>query len=308
MVLAFAVGVGFRVARAGLVLPDGLYRAMSVYLLFAIGLKGGAAVAATPVSELWAPVLVALAAGVAIPIGVIVIARRLGGMSLVDAAALGAHYGSVSVVTFLAAQAYLDAAGAAYEGFMPGLLALLEAPAIAVGLIIGTGAHRGVRASARSVWREPSLAFLLAGLVLGGLVGGEGLASVEPVFVDPFAGVLTLFMLQLGAIVAERLRDIPRAGLFLVTFGVLVPLAHGALGVALGWSIGLSAGGATLLATLLASASYIAAPAAVRAALPEANPAYYLTASLAITFPFNLAVGIPAYHAASLAFYRMMGA
>jgi uncharacterized protein len=191
--------------------------------------------------------------------------------------------------------------GVEAEGFMPTLVAVLEVPAIVVALVIARMRMGGGRGSWGSVLHEVlagrSVILLLGGLAIGYLSGWEGLQTVSPLFVDLFQGALTLFLLEMGMVAARRLRDFARTGPQLVAFGILLPIFNGAVGVWLGTQAGLSVGGATVFGVMTASASYIAAPAAVRIALPEANPGIYLTASLAITFPFNLTVGIPLYYA-----------
>lgn len=301
IILAFVLGIIATLVRSDLKFPEPLYTALSIYLLLAIGLKGGAALSETPLGEFGGPALATLALGVAIPLWSYVIVRRIGRMSVPDAAAIAAHYGSVSVVTFIAALSFLDAAGMRYEGFLPTLVAVLEVPAIIVALVLARvrgGAGRGSWGTVlHEVLAGRSILLLLGGLVIGAASGTAGLTRVAPFFVDPFQGALVLFLLEMGMVAARRFRDLRTAGVFLLAFGVLMPLLHGALGVWLGALAGLSLGGAMVLGTMSASASYIAAPAAVRIALPEANPGYYLTASLAITFPFNLTVGIPVYYA-----------
>jgi hypothetical protein len=298
MVLAFVLGCVATLARSDLRFPDELYAALAIYLLLAIGLKGGGALARTSLQELWAPALATLALGVAIPLWSYAILRRLGGFGVADSAALAAHYGSVSAVTFIASLTFLDAVGIAYEGFMPTLVAILEVPAIVVALAIarrGLGMAGSWGAVAHEVLAGRSVLLLLGGLAIGALAGPEGLAPVQPFFVDPFQGALTLFLLEMGMVAARRFRDLRQVGGFLLGFAIVLPVLHGALGTWLGALSGLSLGGAFILGVMAASASYIAAPAAVRIALPEANPGFYLTASLAITFPFNLAVGLPLY-------------
>lgn len=306
MVLAFVLGVVATLAHSDLRFPEELYTGLSIYLLLAIGLKGGAELSETPLSSFWAPALATLALGVTIPVVAYVILRRFGRFEVADAAAIAAHYGSVSAVTFAAVQTFLEALQVPYEGFMPTLVALLEVPAIIVALLIARVAL-GQGGSWSGVIKElvagKSILLLLGGLVIGALAGKPGLEQVAPLFVDPFRGALTLFLLEMGMVAARRFRDLRKVGGFLIGFGVLLPIANGAVGIWLGSLAGLTAGGAVVLGTLAASASYIAAPAAVRIALPQANPSYYLTASLAITFPFNLAIGIPLYYGLSNLFY-----
>ena len=304
IVLAFALGIVARLVRSDLHIPDQLYSALSIYLLLAIGLKGGAELSKTTLGEFWAPGLASLVIGIGIPCWCYATLRGLGRFNVADSAALAAHYGSVSAVTFSASITFLEGLQVPHEGFMPTLVAFLEVPAIVVALLIARTKAPGDTPGAGS-WSEvvhellagKSILLLVGGLVIGFLSGEKGLEQVAPLFVEPFKGALVLFLLELGMVAAGRLRDLRTAGLFLVAFGVLMPIFNGAVGVGLGTLAGLSLGGSFILGVLAASASYIAAPAAVRIALPQANPGYYLTASLAITFPFNLAVGLPIYYA-----------
>lgn len=298
-VLAFVLGGLATLVKSDLEFPEQVYAALSIYLLLAIGLRGGAELSATPLGQIWAPALVTLALGICIPIWSYVILRKLGNFDNANAAAIAAHYGSVSAVTFTATMTFLELLNVPFEGFMPTLVAILEVPAIIVALLIAR-MKEDSNASWRPVLHEvltgKSILLLVGGVIIGALVGHKGLESIAPVFVDPFKGVLMLFLLELGMVTGHRIRDLGRAGWFLVGFGVVMPIFHGVIGALLGTLVGLSMGGSTVLGVMAASASYIAAPAAVRVALPTANPGYYLTATLAITFPFNLALGIPLYY------------
>ncbi|HEY0966260.1 MAG TPA: sodium-dependent bicarbonate transport family permease [Opitutaceae bacterium] len=311
MVLAFGLGIVATLVRSDLKIPEPLYAAMTIYLLFAIGLKGGAKLDGVSPAAFAQPALAALLLCLAIPIWSFALLNRWGRLNRTDAAAVAAHYGSVSVVTFGAGVAYLETQGVAHEGFLPALLALMEIPGILVALLLArmamapalpTRALGFVSATPnhtagmiRELLASKGILLLLGGMVIGLVSGPSGYAQVGPLFDAPFRGVLTLFLLELGLVAGRRLADARAAGGFLVAFAVVMPLLHGLLGVWLGREVGLSVGGAMILGTLAASASYIAAPAAVRMALPEANPALYLTSSLAITFPFNLVLGIPLY-------------
>lgn len=243
------------------------------------------------------PALATLALGLARPLSSYFIARRFLKVGRVEAAALAAHYGSVSAVTFLAALGFAEATGHRAEGFMPALVAILEVPGIVVGLFLAKRKSRQPVESLREVLTGKSVVLLLGGLLIGVLSGEDGMKKVEPFFVEPFQGALTLFLLDLGMVAASRLYSLREVGFRLLPYGMGLALLHGALGVHLGHLIGLSTGGVTVLGAMAASASYIAAPAAVRIALPEANPSLYLSASLAVTFPFNLILGIPLYYA-----------
>jgi hypothetical protein len=298
VVLAFALGVIAVLVRSDLKIPEEIYSALSIYLLLAIGLKGGAALAATPLGEIALPLAATLALGVATPVWCFSILRRAVGFGAEDTAALAAHYGSVSVVTFIACAAFVEHAGAPAAGYMATLVAALEVPGIVVALLLARrsgGAGGSLREAIAEILAGRSILLLLGGVAIGVVSGKDGLADVAPFFVDPFKGALCLFLLELGISTGKRLQDVRRVGAALLLFGLGAPLVHGALGVCVGKLAGLDVGSATVLGAMSASASYIAAPAAVRLALPVANPAYYLTASIGITFPFNLALGIPLY-------------
>jgi len=300
VVLAFALGVIATLIRSDLRIPEQLYSTLSIYLLLAIGLKGGVELSKTSLAAFWKPALATLVLGVAIPIASYLILCYLGRFDTVNAAALAAHYGSVSAVTFSASLTFLESLQISYEGYMPTLVAFLEVPAIVVALLIARSripSGGSLAEAIRELLTGKSILLLVGGLVIGFLSKEGGYEQVAPLFTDLFKGALALFLLEMGMVAAGRFRDLRAVGAFLVGFGVLMPVINGTVGVALGAFIGLSLGGSFILGVLAASASYIAAPAAVRIALPEANPGYYLTASLAITFPFNLAVGLPLYYA-----------
>ncbi len=297
MVLAFFLGALARWLKSDLTFPEALYTALSIYLLFAIGFKGGVELSKTPLSALLLPALATLFLGLFRPLTGYALARRLLRVGRADAGALAAHYGSVSAVTFLAALTFAQEVGHRPEGFLPTLVALLEVPGIVVALLFAKRGGGRLGEALREALTGKSVVLLLGGLLVGLLSGEAGMERVKAFFVDPFYGALTLFLLDLGMVAASRVSALRQVGLRLVAYGTLLPLFHGALGAYLGHLVGLSPGGATVLGAMAASASYIAAPAAVRIALPEANPSLYLTASLAVTFPFNLVLGIPLYHA-----------
>lgn len=306
MVLAFLLGIAATLLKSDLRFPDELHIGLTIFLLLAIGLKGGYKLSFTPFEEFWQPGLAALLLGVAIPVWSYVLLEKLGGFGPADAAALAAHYGSVSVVTFSQALAFHESLGIPVEGFLPSLLAIMEVPAIIIALLIGRSVlqRRDPDALltpagdfARELLAGKGTILLLGGLLIGYIGGEAGWMQVRPFFDEPFRGVLALFLLEAGLVTGKRLGDLRTVGPFLLGFGVLMPAVHALLGILLGKAAGLSLGGSTMLGVLAASASYIAAPAAVRAALPQAQPTYYLTAALVITFPFNIIVGIPLYHA-----------
>ena len=296
VVLAFALGIAARLMRSDLEIPSAIYQGMSIYLLFAIGLKGGVSLSQTPGGELLAPAVLTLILGFLTPLSAYCTLRWLGRLGRTDAGATAAHYGSVSAVTFLAAMEAVKAAGLPSAGYLPALVAVLEVPGIMVGLLLAReGRSGGMRKAVHEVVAGKSIFLMMGGLAIGALCGQEKIAQVEPFFVAPFKGVLCLFLLELGMVAAARLRDLKSAGLRLVLCGCLLPLVHGMLGTALAVWIGMPSGGAAVFGAMVGSASYIAAPAAVRIALPKASPGVYLTLSLGVTFPFNLAIGIPLF-------------
>jgi hypothetical protein len=299
VVLAFALGVLARLVRSELRLPKDLYSSLSIYLLLALGLKGGVELSHASFDAIAGPVAVTLLLGCLTPLTSYAVLRRLGRFSTVDAAAIAAHYGSVSAVTFIAAQTFVTSVGAAPEGFMPTLLTLLESPGIHIALAIGVlkgGGQQRLTESLHEILTGRTMILLVGGLAIGYLMGDSGWVAVAPFFDASFKGALVLFLLEMGIVAADRIGDLGHVGRFLVAFGVLMPIAHAALAVVLGTWAGLSVGGATVLAAMAASASYIAAPPAARMNLPAANPTYYLTAALAVTFPFNVTLGIPLYY------------
>jgi hypothetical protein len=295
-VLCFALGLLAGVVGAQARLPEALYETLSVYLLLSIGLKGGVDLARAGLALAAPAVGAAVALGAAMPLAAYPV-LRWGGLGRPDAGAVAAHYGSVSAVTFAVCLGFLDRSGVAYEDYVAVLLAFMEVPALAVGIWLARRGREGAgwRALGAEVFLGRGIYFLLCGLAVGFLAGPARVEPLAPLFFDPFKGVLALFLLEMGLVASRRLRDLARVGPFLVGFGVAMPLAGGAAGALAGAAVGLSVGGTAVLATLAGSASYIAAPAAMRLAVPEANPSLYLTASLGVTFPFNIAWGVPAY-------------
>lgn len=299
VVLAFALGIGAKVIKSDLEIPKPLYQSLSIYLLLAIGLKGGVELSKTPFNEFIMPAGVTLLLGVITPLIAFVVLRYLGKMDIINSAAVSAHYGSVSAVTFIAAVSYLETLGDSPEGFMPTLVALLEVPGIIVALLIPQMLSENggsFKKALKEVVTGSSIVLLLGGLIIGYIAGPMKFEAVEPFFVRGFQGALVLFLLELGMVTARRLQDLRKVGFFLLGFAIIIPIIHGVLAIWLGMIAGLSIAGATVLAAMVSSGSYIAAPAAVRIALPKANPSLYLTASLGITFPFNITVGIPLYY------------
>ena len=302
-VLFFALGLIAALTKSDLKFPEPLYAGLTIYLLVAIGFKGGVAIAAAGLAKVWLPACAAMVLGALIPLWTYPVLRFGGKISAVDSSTIAAHYGSVSAVTFIAATNYLKAINQPFENYATAFLAVMESPAILVGVVLGKLATKkngddsftSLKTAMHEALFGRSIFLLVGALVVGALCGEAGMKKVEPFFVAPFQGVLALFLLEMGIVAGRRLGDLKKVGPFLLGFGIVVPLINGALGVWLGKLTGLELGGATLLGVLSASASYIAAPAAIRLSLPDANPTLYLTSSLAITFPFNITLGIPLY-------------
>jgi hypothetical protein len=287
-----------RLAKSDLRLPEALYETLAIFLLLAIGLKGGVELAKVPFASVAVQAGAVLAMGFVLPLPAYAILRGLGRLPRSDAASIAAHYGSVSVVTFAVATTYLTKRNVAYETHMPLFVALLETPAIVTGILLArAGALGSVRwvPVAHEVLLGKSVVLLLGGLAIGAVVGPEGIVPIKLLFIDLFKGVLALFLLEMGLVAGARAGDLRRAGPFLIAFGIVVPLVFATIGAVVARLVGLSDGGTALLATMAASASYIAAPTAMRIAVPEANPALSIGAALGVTFPFNITVGIPLY-------------
>ncbi len=308
MVLAFLLGIIAARVKSDLKFPDSLYQSLTIYLLVAIGMKGGYKLSLATFSEVYQPALLAIGLCCTIPLWTYWIMRKAGKFDVYNSAALAAHYGSVSAVTFSAAMAFHESLGISFEGFMPSMLAMMEIPAILIGISLARinapvsedSAPVSIKEISRELIAGKSSLLLLGFLAIGFLVGKTGWEQVSPLFDVPFKGVLTLFLLEAGLVAGRKLSDLKKGGLILIGFGILFPIVHALIAISLGRLVGLSLGGATILGVLAASASYIAAPAACRVALPEANPSYYLTAALAITFPFNIILGLPLYHELAL--------
>ena len=305
VILSFALGVAAALARSDLSIPEAVAKGLSIYLLFAIGFKGGAAVAASGLDgRLVATLAVGVVLSAVLPLIAFALLRAVSSLDRIDAAAVAAHYGSISIVTFVAATSVAQTAGLSPEGWMVAVAAAMEAPAILSALwLISRGGSGSGRMDA-DLWREVvlngSIVLLVGAFLIGWATGAEGLAKIDGFITVPFQGVLCLFLLDMGLVAGRGLREarkVLRPGL--LGFGLGMPLIGAAIGWACGQVLGLTPGGVMLLMTLSASASYIAVPAAMRVALPQANPSIYLTLSLGVTFPFNLTLGIPLYLAAA---------
>lgn len=296
-VLCFVIGVVAVALRSDLRLPDQVGSLVSTYLLLSIGLKGGVQLQSTRVADLWAPLLATLAIGALTPVVTFAVARGFARLDTVDAAALAAHFGSVSAVTFIAAESFARAADPTTEGFLQALVAVLEVPGIVIALVLALRAtgSTGLRSAIHEVLTGKSILLIGGGLAIGVVASDGAIDRVEPFFVGLFPGMLCLFLLDLGTTAGQRFGHLWRSGRRLIVLAIALPLVFGSIGVLLGTASGLSAGGAAVLGAMAASASYIAAPAAVRVALPEADLGLCLGVAIGVTFPFNLVAGIPLY-------------
>lgn len=297
VVLFFVLGLLAAFARSDLAIPESLAKGMSLYLMAAIGLKGGVAVSK---SGFDATVLAALAAGIGagflLPIFAFWLIRGFGRLDRINAGAVAAHYGSISVVTFVTAVEILEFQGKPAGGYMVAVMATMESPAILAGLLLARGFGSkdgpGISGVLHEVFFNSSVVLLLGAFAIGLIGGVEGFSEVSPFYEAGFKGVLSLFLLDMGLIAARRIMDSRAVTWRLAAIAIFLPLVNGAIGTMLGAAVGLDAGSTAALGVLCASASYIAVPAAMRLALPEADPGIYLTMSLSITFPFNVLVNI----------------
>ncbi len=297
VVLFFLLGVTARLVGSDLRLPEALYETLSIYLLLAIGIKGGLELSRQPLADLAPEIAACMALGFAIPFLMYPALRALR-LSAADAAALGAHYGSVSVVTFAVASAALARAGLPHEAHAALWVAVMEAPGLIAGILLARRADAGPTRWAtlgHEVLFGKSVLLLMGGLLIGAVAGDVGIGPIAAVFIDPFKGVLALFLLELGLVAGGRLAELRRFGHVVLVVGLAAPPLLALIGAGVGMALGLSTGGVALLATLAGSASYIAAPTAMRIAVPQANAALSITAALGVSFPFNLVIGIPLY-------------
>lgn len=300
MVLFFALGFAAALARSDLVVPEAVAKTLALYLMMAIGFKGGTEVAASGITG---TVIAGLLAGIVLSAAIPVIAywllRATSRLDAVNAAAVSAHYGSISIVTFVAATEAVRASGLAFEGWLVAVAAVMETPAIMTALLLASRAGGQTERSGtlmREVALNGSVVMLVGSFVIGWITGPKGMEMIKPFIVDPFRGVLCLFLLDMGLVAGRGMREGARhLAPPVIAFGLYMPLISAALAGLTALLLDLSPGGAALFVTLAASASYIAVPAALRLALPEAKPSIYVTLSLGVTFPFNLALGIPLY-------------
>lgn len=299
LTLAFLLGMVATLIRSDLEIPEPVIRIFAIFLLFSIGLQGGRELAGADLATLPGALVSTAALVILLPLGAFLVARHILRLDAANAAGVAALYGSVSSVTFVVSRSYADGQGTPMEGYITGLVALMELGILAalfygrIALSRATGQTGGLGPILMETLRGRGLLLLGGGLIIGASVGDANFGKIEPFFVDLFRGVLVLFLLEMGMTAARQLRDFAAVGGRMLAFGLAMPMVNGFLGTGLGTLAGLPLGSAFVLGAVAASASYIDAPAAVRATFPQANPSIYLTASLGITFPFMLLVGIP---------------
>lgn len=309
VILFFALGVLAAAVRSDLAIPEAMAKAMSLFLMAAIGLKGGVQVSEAGLSEgMIAAGLAGLVLSFALPFLAFAALRHLGRLDGLNAGAVAACYGSVSVVTFATASEALARGGIGPAGYMVAVLAVMETPAIVSGMLLAQRGAQGRGKPGGHLWREVffngSVVLLLGSFTIGALVGKAKYEPIAPMFTGLWSGVLCLFLLDMGLIAVRRLRDSRAISLRLGLLAVVLPLVNGCIGALVARVVGLDVGSAAAFSVLAASASYIAVPAAMRLALPKADPGLYLSMSLAITFPFNIVFGIPLFTALSTALAR----
>lgn len=301
-VLFFFLGMTAIFVKSDLEVPPPIPKLFSLYLLFAIGFKGGVELAKSGVNQ---EVLLTLAAAIlmacAVPVYTFFILKLQ--LDPYNAAAIAATYGSISAVTFITASSFLEQLNVNFDGYMVAALALMESPAIIVGLILVNLSTSEEESDREFSWSEVlqeaflnGAVFLLVGSLLVGVLTGErGWQVLSPFTQDMFYGVLTFFLLDMGLVAAKRIKDLKKIGVFLISFAILTPILNAGIGLLIARLIDMPEGDALLFSVLCASASYIAVPAAMRLTVPEANPSLYISTALAVTFPFNIIVGIPLY-------------
>lgn len=299
VVLAFVLGIIAVIVKSDLRIPEQVYSIISIYLLFAIGLKGGFDLARAPSTSFGTAALAAIVLGTGIVGLSYLVLRRFSGFDEANVISIALHYGAVSAATLSAAITFLNEAAVTFEGFMPTMYVIMEIPAVILALVLASWRlgerKQNIRAVLVSALTGKGFLLLGGGVLIGYISGEAGYQQVRVFYVDLFPGFLSLFLLEMGTRVGQRLPELRRLGVPLLAFGLVMPLIHGMAGVALGTAAGLSVGGAMIMGTLAGSASYITAPTIVEANIPSADVGRALTASLVITFPMNIALGLPLY-------------
>ncbi len=299
VVLFFILGVIGGLLKSDLELPKPFLEALTIFLLLSLGLKGGVAISKSDPTSLVVPALALIAGALVLALVAFVLLFRVGRLSRIDAAATAAHYGSVSVITFVVAQTYLAQIGVIFNANMTFYLAVLEVPALILAAALGKRDEVSPGHWAeftRELMFGKSVLLLIGGMVIGAIAGEKGVEPFAPLFFDLFRGVVCFLILELGVTTARQFPELRKSGVFLVIFGIAFPVAAALFGAGIAKSLGFSIGDQTLAAVLFASASYIAAPSAMRVALPHANLGLAIAPVIAVTFPFNVVIGIPMYY------------
>lgn len=305
-ILFFLLGIFASRVKSDLEIPPQIGKALSYYLMVAIGFKGGVELSASVISfKLFYSLMTALIIGFLLPLIAYPLLRLTTNLDRINAASISAHYGSISVVTFIAAVSFLEIYDLKYEGYLIAMMALMEAPAILSGLLLAKGRIEGKRIRLDTIFSPKlihdvlfggTILLLLGSFLIGLITGQRGIEAMSGFIKTPFTGILCFFLLEMGILTGKKLGDIRKAGITLLLFGLYMPILGSIVGVSAGILLGLSLGGITLMAVLCASASYIVVPAALRHALPDANLSLSMPLVLGITFPFNVFVGIPIYY------------
>lgn len=305
-ILFFFLGMLAVFFKSELSIPQPLPKLFSLYLLIAIGLHGGYELSKSGFDwYIFKALLLAIFMSVLVPIYSFFILKRK--MDTYNAIAIAATFGSISAVTFITGMTYLQTIGVEYGGFMVAAMTLMESPAIVIGLVFAAlfaKDAKNVEDGEKTDWKEilreaflnPSVFLLVGALIIGILTGQKGWTSMEPLFGALFKGFLAFFLLDMGLVAARKIHELKKVGFFLIAFALVMPIVNASVAAGLGYFFDLTKGDAFLLALLSASASYIAVPAAMRLSVPQANPGIYLPLSLAVTFPFNISLGIPLYY------------
>ncbi|BAO84574.1 predicted permease [Serpentinimonas maccroryi] len=317
IILAFVLGAIAGFLRSELELPAAVVSLLAIYLLFSIGLEGGRELAQADLGGLLPLIGLTLFMVLAIPLFVYSVTRLLGRFDISNAAALAAHYGSVSTATFFSSLTLATAMGTPAAGYMVAMVALMEFAIIFSLLIARVAMARELAANnpgnknqirvgelLLDTLRGRGIILLGGGIAIGALTSDSQWERIAPFYDDLFRGILMLFLLEMGMTAARHIRAFREVGWFMLGFGTLVPAFNGIVGVTLAQLIGLDIGSSFVFGALCASASFIDAPAACRASLPEANPGIYLTSSLGITLPFNLLLGLPLFYSYALWLYN----
>ncbi|TLP35805.1 sodium-dependent bicarbonate transport family permease [Arcobacter arenosus] len=304
-ILFFFLGMLAVFLKSELTIPQPLPKLFSLYLLIAIGLHGGYELSKSGLDVyVFKSLILAIFMASIVPIYSYFILRTK--LDTYNSVAIAATYGSISAVTFITGITYLQTIGIEYGGHMVAAMTLMESPAIVIGLVFAALFAKSSEEDKdeKTNWKEilkesflnPSVFLLIGALIIGILTGEKGWHSMEPLFGTLFKGFLAFFLLDMGLVAARKIYELKKVGMFLIIFALLMPIINASVAITLGYYFSLSKGDAFLLALLSGSASYIAVPAAMRLSVPQANPGIYLPLSLAITFPFNISLGIPLYY------------